>query len=784
MKTLTLFLLLLCLGLTTMPGLRAQELRPGRSLFAGEGQGRVSLPLASAESYADRQDLAVAGAAARPAPGKAAASFTTRPIAVGLTNPKPFVVFSLVWRGENLAGEALRFAVRTSRDGLQWSAWQPGVLDGHADDDATRRVSRAQELAPTVRFVQVRAEVAGQGATPVLSQLEAVFYSPGETPAAATTAPDLTAQDATSQVAVTCAKPVVTSRAGWGARTPTGTRSYTTVTHLVVHHEAGSNTSSDWAARVRAVESLHIDANGWSDVGYNYLIDPNGVVYEGRSGGDNVIGAHFCGGNANTMAVCMLGDYSSIAPTTAARESLKKILAWKAARENINPLGSSTHYAAGTIPNVCGHRDNKGCTACPGNVLYGQLPTLRADIQSYLDAGCGSGPVADTQAPTTSISAPATTVADDFTATFTDADNVGVAERFYQVLENTGAEWRANRGNGFFNDNFVGSTINTEWTIRTGQWILTTEGRLKQANTTLTNTNISTALTQGSGQTYLYNFAAKLNNTTGSRRFGFHIMASDVTATERGNSYLVWFSADDQKVRIIETVSNVLNERASASLSLSSGTWSDYKATYNTSTGTLNVYVNNSLKLSWTDTTPLTSGTGFTLRTNQAEVEFDDLKVYKSRSTSKLVTVGPEATQDARRRSPSTTTAGAKIKSLVRDAANNWSSVGNLDLVVSFPAAATAARLTGSGSSFGAAVYPNPLPEQSARVSYHLARAQPVTVTVTDLRGKPLLTLHEGPAPAGDQLLTLPSQQLPRGLYLLRVRTADGTHEVLRLLKQ
>ncbi|UYZ61416.1 N-acetylmuramoyl-L-alanine amidase [Hymenobacter weizhouensis] len=388
MKTVYLLLLLLCLGLSTAPRLRAQEIRPGRLLFAGEGRGRLSLPLAEATSYAERQNLTATGAAVRPAVGKVA-SFMTRTLAVPLTNPKPFIVLSLVWQGENLSAEGLQFAVRTSADGRQWGPWQAGALDGHADDDARRRVSRPLELASIVRFIQVRAEVAERGATPGLSQLEAVFYSPGETPASAASG-TADATSTTNTTTGTCAKPAVTSRAAWGARTPTGTRSYTTVTHLVVHHEAGSNTSSDWAARVRSIESHHIDANGWADVGYNYLIDPNGVIYEGRSGGDNVIGAHFCGGNANTMGVCMLGDYSNVGPTAAAKESLKKILAWKAAKEAINPLGSATHPAAGNIPNVCGHRDNKGCTACPGNVLYGQLPTLRSVIQAYLDAGCGT----------------------------------------------------------------------------------------------------------------------------------------------------------------------------------------------------------------------------------------------------------------------------------------------------------------------------------------------------------------------------------------------------------
>ena len=655
-------------------------------------------------------------------------------------------------------------------------------FEGHADDDATRRVGKGLQFEPRVGYVQYRAALSSKaGSAPVVSRLEVLFYSPGATPAAV---PGPATLELGNRLAATCAKPTVTSRAGWGARTPTGTRTYTTVTHLVVHHEEGSNTSSDWAARVRAIEALHIDVNGWADVGYNYLIDPNGVIYEGRSGGDNVVGAHFCAGNGNTLGVCMMGSYTSILPTAAALNSLKRLLGWKASQMSIDPTGSSTHYTAGYIPNVPGHRDNGGCTTCPGNTLYAYLPTVRADIKSYIANSCGSTPppTTDTTDPTTSISAPAGTVSTDFTATFTDADNVGVTERYYQVLESAdGTEWRANRGNGFFNDNFGAAALSTEWTARTGTWARTTDGRLRQTNTTLTNTNIATALTQGSGQSYLYQFAARLNSTTGSRRFGMHLFADDVAATERNNSYLVWFSADDQKVRIIETTNNVLAERAVGSVALPAGTWADYKATYNATTGVLNVYVGNVLKLTWTDATPLASGNGFSLRTNEADVDFDDVKVYKSRDKTKLVTVGPELYRDARRASVNSTTPACKVKSLVRDAAHNWSAVGNLDLVVTL---SNIRRPSATAEAFRAEVTPNPVADAGTRVAYVLDQAQDMTLTLLDLSGRPVQVLPQGMQATGRHELTLATQKLLPGVYLLRVQGTQGQAELLRILKQ
>ena len=91
---------------------------------------------------------------------------------------------------------------------------------------------------------------------------------------------------------------------------------------MVVHHSAGANEARDWAAVMRSIWVLHVAGNGWNDIGYNFLIDPNGVIYEGRAGGDGVIGAHFSGVNTGTMGVSMVGTFSSQAPTGARTEAV------------------------------------------------------------------------------------------------------------------------------------------------------------------------------------------------------------------------------------------------------------------------------------------------------------------------------------------------------------------------------------------------------------------------------------------------------------------------------
>src|SRR5262249_39819121 len=159
------------------------------------------------------------------------------------------------------------------------------------------------------------------------------------------------------------APPVVT-RTEWGCPdgqiTTHGSLSFTTVTHLIVHHTATGNSAAnnDWAAVVRSIWNFHVFTNGWVDIGYNYLIDPNGVIYEGRAGGDNVLGAQFSGVNGGTMGVSMIGTFTGITPSSKALVSLKKILAWKADQRSIDPTGTSLHAASKlNLNNVSGHRD-------------------------------------------------------------------------------------------------------------------------------------------------------------------------------------------------------------------------------------------------------------------------------------------------------------------------------------------------------------------------------------------------------------------------------------------
>ena len=159
---------------------------------------------------------------------------------------------------------------------------------------------------------------------------------------------------------------------------------FTEITHLVVHHSAGTNESNDWAAVVRSIWHYHVDIRNWSDIGYNWLIAPNGVIFEGRL--DNFVGAHFCGNNGGTMGVCLLGNYENdINLNDASRNALVSLLAWKSFEQSIDPLEVNYHESSELYLNaICGHQD--GCqTLCPGQNLYSELDSIRNQVNIIME---------------------------------------------------------------------------------------------------------------------------------------------------------------------------------------------------------------------------------------------------------------------------------------------------------------------------------------------------------------------------------------------------------------
>ncbi len=190
-----------------------------------------------------------------------------------------------------------------------------------------------------------------------------------------------------------CDKPALIEASQWqaGLPPPDYTRIATPVEHVIVHHSAGSNTSTNYTNVVRNIYLFHTLDRGWSDIGYNFLVAQDGTIFEGRSPGtqaiepDNIQGAHFCGKNTGTMGICLLGNYNTALPTEVALASLVSLTAWKISKEELDPLLMIPHPANASLGVIAGHRD--GCaTECPGDNLYARLREIRQRVQQQTEA--------------------------------------------------------------------------------------------------------------------------------------------------------------------------------------------------------------------------------------------------------------------------------------------------------------------------------------------------------------------------------------------------------------
>jgi hypothetical protein len=186
--------------------------------------------------------------------------------------------------------------------------------------------------------------------------------------------------------------PSIVSRSGWGADEEI-VRARPIIAPAdrlaIVHHTAGTNayTPAQAAAIVRGIELYHVKGNGWNDIGYNFLVDRFGTVYEGRGGGieKNVIGAHSEGFNTGTFGVALIGNYARATPPKAQRDALVNLLAWRLDVAHIDPLstvvyasGGNAKFKAGknvTLRAISGHRDT-GPSECPGAGTYVLLPGI------------------------------------------------------------------------------------------------------------------------------------------------------------------------------------------------------------------------------------------------------------------------------------------------------------------------------------------------------------------------------------------------------------------------
>jgi hypothetical protein len=315
--------------------------------------------------------------------------------------PKRFNVVGFRWDG----GAEPAIAIRVRKEGETWSDWTsvPAHSDGAPDPEASEASADGVSepvWAGEADYLQYRLSnrppdlrlhfINTTGTATTLDRIETGVRA-GVNQGLVTLA-NLTTASAGSR------RPKIVPRRRWGARDcrPRTGASHGRVKVAFVHHTVSTNayTRSQAKSMVLGICRYHRDVNGWNDIGYNFLVDRFGRIFEGRRGGVRraVIGAHTEGFNAQSTGVAALGTFSSERLPRPPVRKLAKLIRWKltlhgagtAGRPRLTSAGGSTNlYPAGKrvrFRRVSGHRDASP-TACPGDVLYRQLRGVRRRVK-------------------------------------------------------------------------------------------------------------------------------------------------------------------------------------------------------------------------------------------------------------------------------------------------------------------------------------------------------------------------------------------------------------------
>ena len=200
---------------------------------------------------------------------------------------------------------------------------------------------------------------------------------------------------------------LVTTREEWGANPAylNWRPNYVPADHVIVHHTAGTNdyTPEQSPSIVRGIYYYHAVVLGWGDIGYNFLVDKYGQVFEGRYGtldsdpGTMVVGGHAYGANTGTMGISMMGNYSSVSPSEIQIERVGQMAGWFLGRAGVvDAYGSSRFTFRATqkyrrgqtidLDVISAHRD-VGYTTCPGDAGYSMMDPIRSAAQDQIDYG-------------------------------------------------------------------------------------------------------------------------------------------------------------------------------------------------------------------------------------------------------------------------------------------------------------------------------------------------------------------------------------------------------------
>ncbi|MDQ1294533.1 MAG: hypothetical protein QG608_2417 [Actinomycetota bacterium] len=310
-----------------------------------------------------------------------------------------FSLIGVTWDdATDLVDGRVRVRARNTDSG-QWTAWTDLSSEHGEDSGTTRRRGGTEPVwVGDSDGVEVGVDGGTAGSLPTGMRLDLV--GPAQEPSAGALAAGrapLAARSAASLTTTTVAQPDITPRSGWEAdeslREQTEPNYSPQAPKVVfVHHTATTSNYSctESPAIIRSMYAYHVTGQGWRDLGYNFIVDRCGTIFEGRYGGIDrgVVGAQTYGFNTGSTGVTVIGTYTDEQPSQEARRAVAHLAAWKLGLAGTSPTGTaqlvegaadSAGFVKGrsyTFQTISGHRDGYA-TECPGQAFYDKLPEIR-----------------------------------------------------------------------------------------------------------------------------------------------------------------------------------------------------------------------------------------------------------------------------------------------------------------------------------------------------------------------------------------------------------------------
>jgi len=159
-------------------------------------------------------------------------------------------------------------------------------------------------------------------------------------------------------------------RADWQSADPKEPYTIHEPKAITIHHTAGKLTTSleDSISEIQFIQDYHQNAKGWNDIGYHFLVDSLGNIFEGRP--IKVVGAHVYMHNTNNIGISVMGNYHPPKNDQPSDKAINAIISIASYVANTYSVDKSSFYA---------HRD-LGQTDCPGDILYSKIPEIKKAI--------------------------------------------------------------------------------------------------------------------------------------------------------------------------------------------------------------------------------------------------------------------------------------------------------------------------------------------------------------------------------------------------------------------